>query len=78
VYLLYCSFCDAAGVSDYVPLVIGLQECVQKEAVVMCEKNRPWRLSEGTGINLETCNTVQTVLWPIVEQSIYSGLERYR
>jgi len=26
--------------------------------------------SEGTGMNLETCNTVQTVLWPIVEPSV--------
>jgi len=44
----------------------------------MCEKYCPWPLSEGTGINLETCSTVQTVLRPIVEPSIYSGLERYR
>lgn len=44
----------------------------------MCEQHRPWPLSEGTGMNLETCNTVQTVLWPIVQPSIYSGLERYR
>jgi hypothetical protein len=38
----------------------------------------PWPLSEGTGINLETCNAVQKVLWPIVELSVYSFLERYR
>jgi len=44
----------------------------------MCEQHRPWPLFEGTGINLETCSTVQTVLGPIVEPSIYSGLERYR
>jgi len=28
-------------------------------------------LSEDSGINLETCNTVQTVLWPIVKPSIW-------
>ena len=48
--------------------MIGRQACIQKEAVVKCKQHRPWPLSEGTGINLETCNAVQTVLWPIVER----------